>query len=618
MKLKRIMNLYHSLRIRYKLLLAYFLVAIIPVTGVGYFSYTISAHFSKEQSLNLIRQFQQNSISSINKQLDYYMFLANTIYDNQRIQQLVTGMYIDSYEEYNIANSLLHPVLQSLLNATGSGIYAALIRYNNNKSEIIPYRFEDILSVQNNSDLLKDNKQIYHVLNLARMQDKEWFVQVKGNAEQYLWKQVGDDSRFQYISLLREMRDYSTMQSTKIGLLRLTVRLADILGEESFQDSSGRGVNLAFDAGLSLLSTEKEKKEYYQKHRTAIDSFLSNMEGEDNLILEDRILVRGDLSQTGWKVISVFPITQITENIQKIRNITVLCCILSLLILFYVTYHLSSSFSRRIITIAKQMQKFRKEKPDNADIRESNGDELGFLAVIFNDMTERIDNLIQDNFQANIDKKDAQLKALQAQINPHFLYNSMSAICRLAEFGETDHIISMVKALSKYYRMTLNKGKDIISISDEVEQVKAYIEVYRIRKGETFQVTYDIEESILEYDTVKVILQPFVENIFEHAVGLVKHPINIHITAKRHTGLILFRVKDDGPGIPAEKFDALLMEEKPYISSGYGIRNVDERLKLQFGKDYGVSIQSSIGEGVTVTVVIPVYKAERKEENREQ
>lgn len=608
MKRKKIFRLFQNLRIGHKLLLSYFLITLIPVISVGYISGSYSARASREQSLNLIRQLQQNTISSINKQLDNYKFLANTIYDNQKIQQLVSGRYIDYYDEYDIANSLLQPVLQALLNATGKGIYVALIRYNNDKSEIIPYNFENINELNEKVDLLNGKKQIYNVLNLDRMEKKAWFHEVRGKLDQYTWQQIGEDKKHQYISLLREMRDYDTLQNTKIGLLRLTVRLADILGEENFSELSGKGVSLVFDGNRNLLSTEKEKEEYYTLNKSVIDKFLGKQGNKDNIILKDKILVRSKISSVDWDIISVFPITQITENTNRIRDIGILVCVISLLVLFIITFLLSNSFSKRVVDLAERMQGFKEDMADNAEKKSLTGDEMTFLTLSFENMTDRIDTLIQDNFQANLDKKDAQLKALQAQINPHFLYNSMSAICRLAEFGAMEDIITMVKALSKYYRMTLNKGKDIISISDELEQVKAYLEVYRIRKGEDFEASYDIEEEVLGYYTVKVILQPFVENIFEHAVGVVRHPIHIVIRAMQNTDTIIFHITDDGPGIEPDRLETLLREDKAHTSSGYGIRNVDERIKLQFGDEYGVHILSEPGEGVSVEIILPKYK----------
>lgn len=607
MKLFNLPGLFHNIKIKYKLFFAYFLVTIIPVSAIGYFSYISSVSYIEDQILDVTYQFQQNTILTTEKRMDNYMFLSNTIYDNQKIQKFVSGEYNDYYEEFDMVDSFIKPVLQSLLNATGKGIYVALIRYNNTKSEILQTNYENIISNYGQSrDYLKAKSQVYNVINYDSIKNKVWLKENMGKVGQYTWKQVGDDGKYNYISLMKEMVQYSDDQREKIGMLRITVRLADILLEEKISEASEKGFNLVFDNNHSLLSVETEKGDFFNKNRENICNLLSQQNGEKSLIVDDVILIRGNISSEGWNIVSVFPIAKLTEKVRAIRNMTILYCMLSVIFLLAVTFLISASFSGRIIAVTKQMQKFKKGNL-TVRVKEVNKDELGFLASVFNDMTEKIETLIKDNYQANIDKKDAQLIALQAQINPHFLYNSMSSISRLAEIGETNDIINMVRALVKFYRMTLNKGREIISIADEIEQIKAYLEVYRIRKGEFFNVVYNINEDILGYKTVKVILQPFVENIFEHAFSISEYPINIIIVAEKNKEDIVFKIIDDGVGISRVKFKALFSEVEISSKSGYGIRNVDERIKLQFGKEYGVTIHSIYGAGTTVIVTIPQY-----------
>lgn len=606
MILRVVTNMFHNLQIKYKLLLLYFLVTIVPVSAIAYFSYSSSISSLEKESLNLIRQFQQNTITTVNNRLDSYLFLANSIYDNQRIQNFVLGKYINSYEEYDTVVGFLDPVLQSLLKATGKGICVMLVRYNDKGGEILQANFENILGFgKQYNDYLGRKAQFYQVINYSRIKDKDWFKEIKGKTPNYTWKQVNEDSKYSYMSLIREMSDYSSHSAEKIGLLRLTVRLADIIGEEVVNDVSVNGFNMFFDENNRLLSLEKEKSVFFDENSDVILDLLAEESGS-SIILKDYILIVGDIYTSNWKIVSVFPTSNLTTNIRHIGSMTIIYCLISLIFLFFVTFFLSTYFSRRINNITRQMQKFRMGDFD-ARVHEVNKDELGFLATVFNDMTAYIKSLIIDNLQANIEKKDAQLKALQAQINPHFLYNSLSAICRLAEIGYTADIIKMVKALSKFYRLTLSKGRDIISISDEIEQIKAYIDVFSIRKGEYFRVNYHIDEGVLGFYTPKVIIQPFVENIFEHAMPAEEKVINIDIAVTQKEGNIEFRIADDGVGIPADRLERILSCPKKSGNNGYGIWNVDERIRLQFGEEYGVKIQSAPGKGTTVTLTIPRY-----------
>ncbi len=617
MKPKGVRRLFHDLQIKNKLFISYFLVSIIPVAGLGYFSYNQSVQSVEQQSLNLIYQLQQNTIASIEQRLNSYVFLANTIYDNQRIQNLVSAQNIDYYEEFNLHTGFLEPALQSMLNATGKGIYLALMRYNDHGSEILPTNFENIAGLgEQQYDYLDAGGQFYQIINYDRVKHRSWFQAVRsdGHADRYVWQQVGEDLRYGNISLLREMVNYADYTNDKIGMLRLTVKLEDILGREDVMDSSEKGFNLIFGKEGSLLSMEPEKSVFLQQNRATIDALLTWQDNPASRILDDRILVRGELSDYGWQMVSVFPIRNITDKVGEIRNATLIYGLLTILFLFVITFMLSASFSRRIKTVIGQMQIFKK---GNFAVRidEVGKDEFGILASVFNNMAERLELLIKDNYQANLDKKDAQLHALQAQINPHFLYNSMSSISRLAEVGENDKIVVMVKSLVLFYRMTLNNGRDLIRIGDELAQVNAYLEIYRIRKGEFFRVTYRISDHVLNYYTVKVILQPFAENIFEHAMDGSYTVVHIRIEADEVGDDVVFTIADDGAGMTQRKLESLFAEEGNG-SNGYGIKNVDERIKLQFGARYGVTVHSVLGEGTTVTLTIPKLLCSPAKERR--
>jgi len=196
-----------------------------------------------------------------------------------------------------------------------------------------------------------------------------------------------------------------------------------------------------------------------------------------------------------------------------------------------------------------------------------------------------------------------ELELLQAKVNPHFLYNTLNSISRLAKCNETDKMHEMIINLSKFYRLTLNDGKLIIPIGSEIEQVKAYMDIQSMKFSERVTVSFSVDDSILNYKTISFIIQPFVENSIKH--GLTKDKINIKIDAFPENNNIIFIIKDDGAGIPPELLSQIL--DSDAVSVGYGMRNVDQRIKLQFGEEYGVKILSTIGKGTSVIVTIPKY-----------
>jgi sensor histidine kinase YesM len=389
-------------------------------------------------------------------------------------------------------------------------------------------------------------------------------------------------------------------------MIKLTVRLADIFEEEKINNDSGAGFSLFFDKSGYLLSPEIEKINYLNRNKTEIMTQIYSLEQNKSSITNENVLIKTKIPNTEWVMLSVYPLKQIKLGAGKIKAITLLACIGSLMMLFFVTYRISSKISKRITNITKYISAYQNEnKTMDTALTDIHRDEIGYLATSVNEMVERINKLIEDVYKANLDKKESELKALQAQINPHFLYNSLSAISRLSASGDSNKVEFMVRRLTNFYRMTLNRGKNIITIEGEFEQIKAYIDIYSVRKRDFFNVYYSIDPDVMEYKTVKVILQPFVENIFEHAIYNRTWPINILLTASKNNDTVIFTVIDDGIGIRPEKQSGLLTNDN---TKSYGIKNVNERIQIQYGTGYGVDIYSKYGMGTVITIKIPINK----------
>ena len=240
----------------------------------------------------------------------------------------------------------------------------------------------------------------------------------------------------------------------------------------------------------------------------------------------------------------------------------------------------------------------------------SGNDEFVYIADAFNQMAQSIQELIRNVYEEGIQKKQAELDVLQAQISPHFLYNTLSTIGSLANLGEVEKVTKMVQGLSKFYRLTLNKGQVYISLEEEVEQVKSYLDIQRVKYADAFQVFFDIDPDILRVPMIKLVLQPFVENIFKHA--WFGESIAIRITGKRLGERIELKVIDNGIGMCPETLKNIWTSSAH--SDGYGLKNVEERIKLRYGNDFGIRIGSYYGGGTTVQLILPVDNAEIRED----
>ncbi len=604
---------FYHLKIRYKLALSYFLVTIIPVVAISYISYTSTLQYVQSQNTVTISSTQQQYDINITNRLKSIVNLAQSINLNRSIQDYLFSNTSTSYLEYSFTSDFLTPFLTALLQSTGAGIHLDVVHYNNLYSDIMNnyvHDTADSAAPKRLDSQILPGRATFNIYKVARVADKEWFRYIEKNVNDYMWLQIEDDAKYDNITLAKPLYNFLYTVDHPVGYLIITVKLQDIIENAPNTGDNTDITHLVFDAHGKLLSVDPDKRAFYQKHKGELTPYILGGETGKSIFLKDYVLMKGVNAINGWNIVTVAPIKRMNENIEKIRNATLLYGMIALIILFIVTNLLAASFSNRIIGITRRMQKVQSNNL-NHKVSDPYNDEIGFLARTFNEMTERMENLIRDNYQANIDKKEAQLKALQAQINPHFLYNSLSSISRLGDIGDKERIKTMVRALTTFYRMTLNKGNDLIKISDELEQVKAYTQIYKIRKGDDFNICYKIDEAALSFDTVKVILQPFIENVLEHGVYTRETPINIILSVALQEQDVVFEIIDDGVGIPPKKLNTLLSAKREH-TSGYGIKNVDDRIKLQFGAGYGVNIFSRVGIGTKVTLRIPQFKRQQE------
>ncbi len=249
----------------------------------------------------------------------------------------------------------------------------------------------------------------------------------------------------------------------------------------------------------------------------------------------------------------------------------------------------------------------------NFDIRVevNSSDETAILAERFNSMIVKMGGLVERIKQEQLDLRDTELKLLQAQINPHFLYNTLETIMWMAEAGQNKEVVSMVSSLSDFFRTTLSKGQDYISIKEEISHITSYLEIQQFRYRDIMDYEIKVPEEMFTYRILKLTLQPLVENALYHGIKNKREKGKIVITGEVIDGIMTFTVKDNGMGMKPDQLMALQNSLKrenqsDKNSAGFGLANVDERIRLNYGSDYGLIFQSTYGEGTTVFVRIPI------------
>ena len=238
------------------------------------------------------------------------------------------------------------------------------------------------------------------------------------------------------------------------------------------------------------------------------------------------------------------------------------------------------------------------------------GDEVATLESSFNTMVGKIEELVANVRCEQVNLRRTELKLLQAQINPHFLYNTLDTIIWMAEDGQSEEVVEIVGALSDFFRVSLSKGRDYITLKEEESHVKSYLQIQQFRYADILEYEIDIPEELGEYNILKLTLQPIVENAIYHGVKQKRGKSKIMIHGSYKENHILLTVEDNGIGIQEEKLKQIrlhLEKENPEITDrGFGLANVNARIRLNYGKEYGLSIDSTYGAGTKVSMILPV------------
>ena len=299
----------------------------------------------------------------------------------------------------------------------------------------------------------------------------------------------------------------------------------------------------------------------------------------------------------------------ISSDVERAISITTVILILILAGAFMI--------SRKIVTgITEPIQKLCEaaEAAGSGDFQiraQGEGlDEIAVLNASFNQMMEEIGNLVEDIRVEELNLRAAELRVLQEQINPHFLYNTLDNIIWLAESKDTEQVVKMVSALSSFFRTTLSKGREFISVREEGEHIRSYLEIQQFRYRDILEYDVSIPEELWEYQVIKLTLQPLVENALYHGIKKKRGKGHISVSAERYKDVLIFKVKDDGMGMEEARLeqvrgilDGSVVEEQQ--SGGFGLFNVNQRIQLHYGAEYGLKVQSTYGEGTEVWVRIP-------------
>ena len=341
---------------------------------------------------------------------------------------------------------------------------------------------------------------------------------------------------------------------------------------------------------------------------------------KDSIIMEsgdDEIIYTMSKSdKLGWTIVGATYGQELLEGEGKIRSIYLLTTMALLIAVIIISGFISREITKPIRKLTHSMSLVERGEFKKAGVDVTTNNELGILTKSFNSMTERIDSLMRENVQEQRAKRKSEMKALQAQINPHFLYNTLDSIIWMSEAGRNEEVVLMTSALAKLFRQSISNEKEEVLIREEIEYVKNYLVIQKMRYKDKLDYEFEIEEDILNVSIIKFALQPLVENAIYHGLKYKDSKGKILIRGYAKNEDIFLEIIDDGIGMKKEQLEHIFDEkERVYKSNGVGVNNVKNRLNLYYGKGYGLLFRSEEGKGTTATIVIPKYRRSDEETN---
>ncbi|WP_318708908.1 cache domain-containing sensor histidine kinase [Candidatus Acetatifactor stercoripullorum] len=316
------------------------------------------------------------------------------------------------------------------------------------------------------------------------------------------------------------------------------------------------------------------------------------------------------LDNYGWRVVGVSYINElVTAKETEVFGIVIVILVIIFFVTFVSSYIMSCVVSKPIQKLVNDMGEFEKNAAGYSYSPMGGIGEIQFLSQSFGHMVKRIQSLMNQVRQEEITLRKTELKALQAQINPHFLYNTLDSIGWLCEEERSRDAVEMVNALAKLFRISISKGHELITVEKELEHARSYLKIQKFRYKNQFNYEFQVEEGCLSYYCNKITLQPIIENAIYHGLNRMVDEGQIVVRAYTDGRDMVFEVEDNGVGMTKEQCRSILQKE-PGESAGIGIKNVNDRIQIYFGESYGIQIESELDEGTTVRIRMPKLERE--------
>lgn len=565
-KMKKLLHWVNGIKLRYKLAIFYSLFCFLPVMLLFLLSFLqMRSIIDDKEKLNL-QSYLQQSVSSMDRTLDGYNSLSDYIAFDRTLAEAFSMEYGTPYEQYEQLTQKVDPILRS-----SSYFHGGMQRIT----------------------IYTDNGMVKHdttVAPVSEIEETDWYQKTLEHPglnwfvnypEKTLFsaRKLAFSGAREGVNILYMDVDYQKLFTPYAETLisECGLYITDQEGKLVFEESRFSGKNQNYDLTYSEFLEQRDRGS------------------------ADYTILCEQSNTTGWTVWLYQPVGLAGESMRPIgvmAGVTILICIFAAVLAYFITSGMVSGRIERLTCLMQEVQEGSMDMQVGSDDR----DEIGMLYRGFGSMMKRIRTLINEVYLGKITQKEVELKALQAQINPHFLYNTLSLINWKALAAGEEDISRMTLAMSTFYRTALNRGRNVLQVEAELSNTRAYLEIQSMLHDGDFDYEIEVQPEILQCESLNLILQPLVENAIHHGIeektdGRGK----ISVRGWKEDNCVWFMVEDNGVGMEQKVADKILTME----SKGYGVRNVDERIRLCYGEKYAMKVESVVGKGTKMTIHFP-------------
>ncbi|WP_024613319.1 sensor histidine kinase [Clostridium sp. Ade.TY] len=577
-------NFYKNKSLKYIISISFTIITVLAIVTLGQVLYIKFVKINE----NLISQSNKAIVNQVNLNLDSYL---------RNIMRISDGIY------YNV-------IKKSDLEVDNIDKEMNLI-YETNKDYLVSMTLFSKYGEVINSYPLKELKKSINT------RENEWFINAINKKENLHFSTphvqnifIDSSNNYRWVVSLSRAVELNFGGEISQGVLLVDMNFSGI--EQIFKN-----INIS-KSGYVYLMDGKGEIIYHPRQQLIYSDLISENNNiakdyedgtiKENFNGENRLVTLKTVGYTGWKIVAVTPMTDVINSYSHMRIFTIFILFFGILVLTIINIVVSSRITNPIIRLERKVKKFE-EGIRNIDFSTEVGSyEVKHLGKAINSMVKQMDLLMDNIVKDQEIKRKTELDALQAQINPHFLYNTLDSIVWMIESERYDGATTMVISLARFFRISLSKGRNVITLRDELLHVENYLTIQNIRYKNRFNYKVEGEEDILECASIKLIVQPLVENAIYHGMEFMDGDGEILVKAYKNNNKISIDVIDNGLGMPEEVVETLLNgnNKRKAKGSGIGLRNVNERIKLYFGNEYGLEIFSEPDEGTTIRINLPI------------